>query len=102
MILFYIKSASPVIRWTIGVPGVALVNIMACRVYRNTKFGIYRESTSDIGLPTISTRTLSPGRRSMNAPLGPMTFAASIPHSERSANAIMQIHLPGGNLQQRT
>lgn len=28
-----------------GVPNAALMNVMACRVYRNTRLGFYREDT---------------------------------------------------------
>ncbi|KDR69376.1 hypothetical protein GALMADRAFT_77419 [Galerina marginata CBS 339.88] len=52
--LLYVDSVSVVYRVAIGIPDVALMNIMACRVYRNTKFGIYRASTS----PVISTNGL--------------------------------------------
>ena len=34
-------------------PGVTFVNIMTCRVYRNTKSGLYRESTNEINLPPL-------------------------------------------------
>jgi len=50
--LLYVDSVSVVYRVAIGVPDVALMNIMACRVYRNTRLGIYKESTS----PGISNR----------------------------------------------
>jgi len=53
LILFYVNSIPVLIRGSIGMPGVTIVNIMACRVYRNTKSGLYRESTNAINLPPL-------------------------------------------------
>ncbi|KAF8800060.1 hypothetical protein BYT27DRAFT_7236154 [Phlegmacium glaucopus] len=50
--LYTIKSVPAVYRSAVGIPNVMLINVMACRVYRNTKFGIFRETTVDMVLPT--------------------------------------------------
>ena len=49
-----IESIPAVYRSAVGIPNIMLVNVMACRVYRNTKFGIFKETTSDFVLPTES------------------------------------------------
>ncbi|KAF9045141.1 hypothetical protein BJ165DRAFT_1528051 [Panaeolus papilionaceus] len=45
VIMFYIDAVPPVYRSMFTVPNVALMNIMACRVFRKTKFGVFRETT---------------------------------------------------------
>ena len=50
-----IQSIPIVYRSAIGIPNIMLINVMACRVYRNTKFGIFKETTSDFVLPTQTT-----------------------------------------------
>jgi hypothetical protein len=52
VIFLAIKSIPAVYRSAIGIPDIMLVNVMACRVFRNTKFGIFRETTDDFVLPT--------------------------------------------------
>ena len=52
MTFLAIKSIPAVYRSAIGIPDIMLVNVMACRVFRNTKFGIFRETTEDFVLPT--------------------------------------------------
>ena len=52
VIFITIESIPAVYRSAIGIPDIMLINVMACRVYRNTKFGIFRETTSDFDLPT--------------------------------------------------
>jgi hypothetical protein len=46
-----VKSIPGVYRSAIAIPNIMLINVMACRVYRNTKFGIFRETTCDFVLP---------------------------------------------------
>jgi len=55
VIFITVKSIPAVYRSAIGIPDIMLINVMACRVYRNTKFGIFKETTSDFVLPTEST-----------------------------------------------
>jgi hypothetical protein len=53
VIFITIESIPAVYRSAIGIPNIMLINVMACRVFRNTKFGIFRETTtSDFVLPT--------------------------------------------------
>ena len=52
VIFLAVKSIPAVYRSAIGIPDIMLVNVMACRVFRNTKFGIFRETTDDFVLPT--------------------------------------------------
>jgi len=66
LILFHVNSVPLVIRWSIGIPGATIVNIMTCRVYRNTKSGLYRESTDAVSLPTLQAVRL-PGERGDSA-----------------------------------
>ncbi|KAF9040041.1 hypothetical protein BJ165DRAFT_1351094 [Panaeolus papilionaceus] len=44
VITLYIPDVPPSYRAMFSPPNVAVMNIMACRVFRNTKFGIYREN----------------------------------------------------------
>ena len=46
-----VKSIPTVYRSAIGIPDIMLINVMACRVFRNTKFGIFKETTSNFVLP---------------------------------------------------
>jgi hypothetical protein len=50
--LFY-TSEPDVIRTSIGVPNVSLTNIMACRVFRNTILGPWREREISTGTAII-------------------------------------------------
>ncbi|PPQ93809.1 hypothetical protein CVT25_013518 [Psilocybe cyanescens] len=47
-VVLHIDSIPFAYRAVAGVPNAVLMNIMACRVYRNTKLGIYREHTTHI------------------------------------------------------
>ncbi|KAF8965461.1 hypothetical protein BDZ97DRAFT_1998710 [Flammula alnicola] len=49
VIIFYIKSIPLVYRSILGIPNLTLINVMACRVFRKTKFGAYRESMGITG-----------------------------------------------------
>ncbi|KDR73856.1 hypothetical protein GALMADRAFT_71553 [Galerina marginata CBS 339.88] len=52
IVIFYINSIPLLYRLIFGVPNFALTNILACRVYRRTKSGQYREySTMNLSLP---------------------------------------------------
>ncbi|KAF9045139.1 hypothetical protein BJ165DRAFT_1602816 [Panaeolus papilionaceus] len=67
VIMFWITAVPPTYRSMFTIPNIALMNIMACRVFRKTKFGIFREtaiSTSHI----ISTR-VTQGISSNSIPL---------------------------------
>jgi len=58
VIMLYITTVPITYRTMFTVPNIALMNIMACRVFRNTKFGFIREttiSTSKIGSQTERT-----------------------------------------------
>jgi hypothetical protein len=46
-----IKSIPGVYHSAIRIPDIMLINVLACRLYRNIKFGIFRETTSDFVLP---------------------------------------------------
>ncbi|KAJ3511793.1 hypothetical protein NLJ89_g3893 [Agrocybe chaxingu] len=46
VVVFFLKTVPVVYRTMFVVPNVMLMNIMACRVFRRTKFGLYREKTS--------------------------------------------------------
>ncbi|PPR01380.1 hypothetical protein CVT24_006218 [Panaeolus cyanescens] len=41
VIMFYITSIPATYRLIIGIPDIVLMNVMACRIYRNTKLGIF-------------------------------------------------------------
>ncbi|KAF4609851.1 hypothetical protein D9613_010431 [Agrocybe pediades] len=45
VIMLYIKAVPVSYQTMFTVPNIMLMNIMACRVFRNTKFGIFRENT---------------------------------------------------------
>lgn len=47
VVMFYIPDIPIAYGNLFGVPEIALMNIMACLVYRNVRFGIFRESASD-------------------------------------------------------
>ncbi|KAF9044940.1 hypothetical protein BJ165DRAFT_1404214 [Panaeolus papilionaceus] len=44
VIMFFIDSVPPIYRLMFSIPNVALMNIMACRVFRNTKFGLTQDN----------------------------------------------------------
>ncbi|KAJ3500336.1 hypothetical protein NLJ89_g9846 [Agrocybe chaxingu] len=57
LIIYYNESIPIVYRTSLTMPNIMLMNVMACRVFRRTKFGIYRETTvvqNELTLPTIS------------------------------------------------
>ncbi|KAF9044988.1 hypothetical protein BJ165DRAFT_1474706 [Panaeolus papilionaceus] len=45
VIMFFVHSVPPTYRLMFTVPNVTLMNIMACRVFRNTKFGLIQDSS---------------------------------------------------------
>jgi len=44
-ITLYLDVVPAPIRGAVATPDLMLLNIMACRVFRNTRFGVYREGT---------------------------------------------------------
>lgn len=44
VIFLNLKSIPPILRALPTIPNIALMNIMACRVFRNTMLGIHRET----------------------------------------------------------
>ncbi|CAA7262454.1 unnamed protein product [Cyclocybe aegerita] len=52
-IVFFIPFIPPAYRTMFSVPNVMLMNAMACRVYKRTKFGLYRESADSVGLDDL-------------------------------------------------
>uniref|UniRef100_A0A8H8CMZ3 Transmembrane protein n=1 Tax=Psilocybe cubensis TaxID=181762 RepID=A0A8H8CMZ3_PSICU len=58
-VVLNINSIPLAYRAVAGVPNAVLMNIMACRVYRNTRLGFYKEDTTQV-LNTISTETTPP------------------------------------------
>ncbi|PPQ70819.1 hypothetical protein CVT24_001036 [Panaeolus cyanescens] len=62
VIMLYIYTVPITYRTMFTVPNIALMNIMACRVFRNTKFGVFREtsiSTSRMGSTNPADRSAS-------------------------------------------
>jgi hypothetical protein len=62
VIMLYVSSVPITYRTMFSVPNIALMNIMACRVFRNTKFGVFREtsiSTSRMGTAKDGDRSAS-------------------------------------------
>ncbi|PPQ74973.1 hypothetical protein CVT24_010274 [Panaeolus cyanescens] len=49
VIMFFIESVPPTYRLMFTLPNVTLMNIMACRVFRNTKFGLLQDSSMSTG-----------------------------------------------------
>ncbi|KAF9563106.1 hypothetical protein CPC08DRAFT_686956 [Agrocybe pediades] len=45
VIMLFVKSVPVTYRTMFTVPNIMLMNVMACRVFRNTKFGLFRESS---------------------------------------------------------
>ncbi|PPQ65076.1 hypothetical protein CVT24_003030 [Panaeolus cyanescens] len=61
VIMLYVPNVPPAYRVMFATSNVSVMNIMACRVFRNTKFGIYREA--DISTSRImATREQDIGR----------------------------------------
>ncbi|KAF9045140.1 hypothetical protein BJ165DRAFT_1475549 [Panaeolus papilionaceus] len=60
VIMFYINVVPPTYRSMFTVPNVALMNIMACRVFRKTKFGVFREVTISTSHSTKVSRGRTP------------------------------------------
>ncbi|KDR73150.1 hypothetical protein GALMADRAFT_142293 [Galerina marginata CBS 339.88] len=51
-IVFFIESIPSVYRVLLSLPNLTIVNFMACRVYRRTKSGMYRETSSlELSIP---------------------------------------------------
>lgn len=42
--MLYVPGIPPVYRTMFTVPNIAIMNIMACRVFRNTRFGVIRNT----------------------------------------------------------
>ncbi|KAF8961492.1 hypothetical protein BDZ97DRAFT_1828505, partial [Flammula alnicola] len=63
VILLFIP-ASPAYKILFTLPNVVLMHIMACRVFRNTKFGRFKEasiSTTQLRFTAVGNRTTGPG-----------------------------------------
>ncbi|KAF9044987.1 hypothetical protein BJ165DRAFT_1474700 [Panaeolus papilionaceus] len=58
VIMLFVSSVPPVYRIMFVVPNVVLTNIMACRVFRDTKFGLMRDSLLATSAQMDSTRVL--------------------------------------------
>jgi len=78
VIMLYVSSVPITYRTMFTVPNIALMNIMACRVFRHTKFGMFRETS-------ISTSKLvTSGTESTAIPL---SLRNGIRHSKIPANS---------------
>ncbi|KAF8898041.1 hypothetical protein CPB84DRAFT_1781224 [Gymnopilus junonius] len=75
-IIFYIDSIPLVYRTIFSIPNITLVNVMACRVYRRTKSGVYMENTT-IELPLSFIRTPRAGRNNVVNLVGSQTSEMS-------------------------
>jgi len=53
VIMLYIKDVPVSYRTMFTVPNIMLMNIMACRVFRNTKLGVFHENTFNTCKSTI-------------------------------------------------
>ncbi|KAF9045136.1 hypothetical protein BJ165DRAFT_1611317 [Panaeolus papilionaceus] len=63
VIMFYLRAVPPTYRTMFSVPNLALMNIMACRVFRNTKFGVFNAdsiSTTMVGTKGAKRNTIIP------------------------------------------
>src|SRR4051812_17165424 len=91
--LFFDNSISVVYRAFTGTPNFALMNSMACHVYRNVKLGVYRESfgvTGSMSLPRHGRTVLSTtvlGSRNQ----GPDVGASSTRHDGQSS--VLEVEL---------
>ncbi|CAA7262440.1 unnamed protein product [Cyclocybe aegerita] len=68
VIVFYLTSAPTVYRAMFGIPNEALMNMMACRVYRRTKLAHYKELKKPSSNPSTS-------KPNDGAPILPLAFA---------------------------
>ncbi|KAF8815956.1 hypothetical protein BYT27DRAFT_7128485 [Phlegmacium glaucopus] len=57
----YISSIPPILRTPATVPNIALMNIMACRVFRHTILGLYRDNDISTSLISREIRAVHPG-----------------------------------------
>ncbi|KAJ7238946.1 hypothetical protein C8J57DRAFT_1193584 [Mycena rebaudengoi] len=53
-VLAYVQTSSPLYHVILVIPNVTLMNMMACRVYRNTMLGLTRGSGEGLSLPTLA------------------------------------------------
>ena len=81
MIMLFNTSVSEVLGTIFQVPNVVLTNMMACRVYRNTVFGLIAETQ-------MSTRPIS--RELHSIPLSPKTESDAT-RSKQSGDPVFNI-----------
>ncbi|KAH9475853.1 hypothetical protein JR316_0011413 [Psilocybe cubensis] len=75
LILMLIHPVPEAYRTMLAGPNIMLMNVMACRVYRKTKLGLFANSTTQSSLPTFRTEntfSLAPDQRDYT--LSPITF----------------------------
>ncbi|KAF8154858.1 hypothetical protein B0H34DRAFT_718261 [Crassisporium funariophilum] len=72
VIMLYISSVPITYRTMFTVPNITLMNIMACRVFRNTKFGVFRETMiSSSKMMSRDDRTTAPSVIPLSLRKGP-------------------------------
>ncbi|KAF8154825.1 hypothetical protein B0H34DRAFT_538909 [Crassisporium funariophilum] len=82
VVIYSIPSVPSVYRSIFGVPNIMLMNVLACRVYRNTKFGVFKEEV------TLNTEILAVDR---GAPSIPIAFGHSIGLTMRSLGNVSAV-----------
>ncbi|KAF9043113.1 hypothetical protein BJ165DRAFT_1529231 [Panaeolus papilionaceus] len=78
VIMLYIEAVPITYRTMFTVPNIALMNIMACRVFRNTKFGVFRETS----ISTSRMNSTNPADRS--ASVIPLSLRKNVQTPNRS------------------
>lgn len=93
VIMLYISAVPVAYRTMFTVPNIVLMNIMACRVFRNTKFGHFRESEiSTNGMSTLGIDNKRTANGSVTIPLSAMRMRTTGGHP---SHTLQTMDLPG-------
>ena len=106
MVVILTPSVPPVLRAMFSIPNVALQNAMACRVFRQLKLGLIRETpTMGMGSSTHHTGNLSApirliptSRSNLNSPIDSKNFNKSS-RSDVESVIMPDLHTPKENTQ---
>jgi len=90
VVLQYLPTVPIVCRTLFSLLNIVLMNIMACRVYRNTKFGIFRESQiarSD----ALTSKAIYPQAVRPTSSLPPLRFRSPVESQSQTRQVDMEV-----------
>ncbi|KAF9047786.1 hypothetical protein BJ165DRAFT_1468156 [Panaeolus papilionaceus] len=91
LVLYYIDSLPQAYRLVLGLPGVVVINIMACKIYRNTRLGIFELPSNPQTAHLTGPLRFSPPTRSQGESHGMHDVEASFPDPRRSSLIISSV-----------